>query len=330
MSTDVCIHSEFDLLSMSASVEFDDVGAGDGFAEAWARAWLSPPMLPYLMWMRPHQSIMPDDFGRASSFRALSIYQQCLHPLGIHHGILAPLARERERVLVIGCGRISRSFSDQERISLNMLAARLTDIRRAAQLMTVARLAEPRVGEDLSVTHVEFVVVNRFARPISMSDRAPTLIQAHVGPFSHVATRLPERFEHEVNRLVSGHAWLSARLGALELVSVPALPYTTIYLVHREHLSSKELAKALDTTEARAEVARRICRGHSRQEIASTKGISVRTVDAHLRDLRADLRVADRSHVVPEARRRVTDYLRERRLDPRPLSTPSRRTRRRA
>lgn len=314
---DFCWYAEIDTAMMRASAVFDSsLAHSSSLIDAWPGHMLEEPTLSHWKWSKPGFVMAISDFD-LTNFHRTGIYENHLHPLGIEHSLIAPILWTSNRIISIGCGREDHDFSVEDRFVLMLLSSHLSTCRRLCEAHSIARAHQPLVHDDLAVTQVELVVVDRDGRVRSMSSRAAEFIRdhrEHVGEFPRCSPRLPARLDTHVADTARGvgGARSSLQFPDLEIFTTNDGDAVSLYLCHREQLSFETLARAMGTTPRRAEIGRYLCRGKTREEIAKELGISSGTVRKHLEDLYKSLGATREVEAVNEIRRRVADYLRRR------------------
>lgn len=246
------------------------------------------------------------DFYSQPQWHRKGLYNELYRPWGLEDDLNMNWVASPPTVIGLVLARSRRSFTEGDRLQMDLLRPHFAQAWRNAQVVT--RVEHKIVLLRQMVENLEggFVVLNRRGEVQLITERARDLLAQYFAPIQPLARRLPEELgrwvRHQETQL-NGPNVPPARLplvveGDSRRLVVRLLPHSDHSLLYlEEHLTVPEPARLerLNLTRREAEVLAWVAQGKTNGEIGIIMGISWRTVRKHVEHFLVKLGVENRT-----------------------------------
>jgi DNA-binding CsgD family transcriptional regulator len=255
------------------------------------------PVLNHFMATGDGQALKISDFLSEEAFHALTLYQQAFRLVGVEDEMGFGVQCERRFVLGFSFHRSERSFTERDRLLLNLVRPHV--IRAYLQLEELASHQE--------LQHALQTALRENGLGVLILDSARKIVYKTPGVWDKIATHLPvlddeATLPKELARWVFGgsetpDAWsFSAEPTRLILRRNRQSENRVLLLVSEENsAATTERLARFNLTRREHEVLRWIADGKSNGEIATILGVSISTAKTHVEHVLAKLGVENRT-----------------------------------
>lgn len=263
---------------------------------------------------REGEELRVSDFLARSRFQRLRLYDQVHRMIGAEYQMTTDLPTTPPLEIGISLNRSDMSFSERERLLLDMLRPQLAQAHRNAEAATEVRRYLDSTRHAVEELDRGVVVLTLSGRVQWCTVRARELVNEYFGSFER-ADRLPADLRRWVERqrtLFSDNGVVPQlpeplildRLGQRLVVRFVSDPEENRHLLLLEKQTlpfSTRTLKSLGLTRREAEILVWIARGKTNNEVAKLLYISPRTVKKHLEHIYQKLGVESRTEAVSRA-----------------------------
>jgi DNA-binding NarL/FixJ family response regulator len=266
------------------------------------------PVIAYTKNKRGHGPVKLSDFVSQSQFHRLGLYQEFFRPIRIEDQMIMSFPSPRPVVIGIALNRNHRSFTERDRLLLNLayphllqayksaeawtrIAGELSSLKAALEQVHAPVIVLTHAGQVRAITSKAIKLIAKyFSGRLAPHDPLPELVrrwakqQGTALSDSSTAIREPLVIEREEGRLL-------IRLFSEQSQSL---------LLLEEH-SAPESRMGFGLTRREAEVLKWVARGKTNNYISAVLGTSPRTVQKHLEHVFEKLGVATRTAAAAKA-----------------------------
>jgi DNA-binding CsgD family transcriptional regulator len=269
-----------------------------------------------------------DFMSREQLLRSEPIYQRYMRYIGMEenmtlsfllpcessNSVCANLNGSSLKVDSIGIFRQDRSFTERDRILLNLLQPHLMQARQTAQSFTQLQQTQKKLQDCLETAGS--ILIGQEGRVHTMTQKAERLLKQYFHDFEHFSCGLPERLKQWVKyqrslltshngslkplsplKVEQGNKLLNVRFAA----DISKDQYLLFLSEQKRPVLSAELLETLGLSHREAEVLFLIMDGKTNPEIASALHLSISTVRKHLEHIYFKLGVQTRAAAVVSA-----------------------------
>ncbi len=278
-------------------------------AEILARHLDEHPMISYYRQSRNGRALKISDFLGQRQFHRLGLYHELYGPLGVEDQLAFALPMPAPLVVGIAFNRRKRSFTERERLLLDLARPYLAQTYQTAELLG-------RVVKAFDLVNRGLILLTTSGQCQFVSPRAERWLADYFGPTAELAGALPAALRDWVQRQ-------QAHLDQTDDVPPPAVPLVverdggqltirfippdefgdvaTLLLEERITRPSVTHLVALGLTRREIDVLQLVARGHSDAEIAGILVLHPRTVKKHLEHIYRKLDVTSRTAAIARA-----------------------------
>lgn len=270
------------------------------------------PVVNYYRSHRESRVLRISDLVAPRAFKKTAIYNEFYRRIGIDHQLTTALFSREGRCREIILDREKKDFTRKEVYILEMFTPHLDQAFAGSAYRNILQYENKRLKDSLESTGEGFLLVDTHARIIYRSSKADDLMAGCCEYNERSPGRLSPRLNAFLDRMIFRHAnplSASSRDSRLILkhsrgrviVRFAALPNTAgspreylLILKETPVQNGCQPLRSLGLTHRQAEILQLIARGNADAEIGNTLGISPRTVEKHLENIYAKLRVDNR------------------------------------
>jgi DNA-binding CsgD family transcriptional regulator len=276
-----------------------------GHRDIFAAHMAEHPIPTYFRQTGNGQAVKISDFLTQRQFHRLGLYQELFRRVGLEDQMAVSLAGPGSSEIGITLGRSRRSFTERERLLLELLRPHLAQVYANAQAAGAMRQEVSVLQQGLERSGQEMVVLSREGRLRRMTPRAHDWLTTYFGPTR--AEQLPEALRAWVSHqeAVLGRAddvpparepLRVQRDGTCLLVRHLCEAEQCLLLLEEQQTAVQSVSFEQDgLTRREAEVLQWVAQGKTNAEIGDILGISIRTVQKHLEHVYEKLGVETRT-----------------------------------
>ena len=259
--------------------------------EAFQRHINGHPVLTHNVTTGDGSAVRFADFLTQRKHRELALYNEFFRQLGIEDGLCIALAIPKPRVVGIGLHRDRWSFTERDKLVMNLVRPHLVQAWRNAKAVERLQGQIGLIRKALEMTDRGVMALDPSGRTRFATPRARSLIEEFFGGFS--LRRLPEVLECWLRRqqALLGSKEVAPALTPLEIVRegkrllgrlIPDDGINWLLLDEKiTEIRSASLTR-LGLTRRESEILVWVAQGKTNGEIASILGVSPRTVHKHM------------------------------------------------
>ena len=252
------------------------------------------------------------DLLSRADFHESAVYREVYRHIGCEDQMAFTLHATSETIVAMSMNRSRRSFTEEERASLNLLQPHLIQIYRNAELLTALQEKLAGVERMMDKLPVGLLLLNQRGKIKFATQLARRLIERYLQPASS-SDSLPSVL---TQWLAKTRAWLGHSLpnptgqfclegasGKLVVRSVreSGEDETILLLEERPGQPTAQSLRVLGLTARESEVLLWVTHGKTNQEIALILGSAARTVQKHLERIFSKLGVETRTAAASRA-----------------------------
>jgi DNA-binding CsgD family transcriptional regulator len=259
------------------------------------------------------------DLMTARQFRSLPIYKEFYRPLGLEHQIAFLLDTLEPLLVGVTLNRSARDFTEEDRLTLNLVRPHLIQAYRNAGTVTLSRRDIALVTQGIEDTGRAIVLVSREGAVLRTTPRACRWLALYFGwPGRGSSRRLPEALDR----------WLqeeTRKRSHSDAVGRPSVPFAIgndrgtltvrmlvqddqalLLLDERTRIAAHDPSfmhglHGIGLTPRESQVMSWVAEGKTNPEIAVILGMSTRTVQTHLEHVYRKLDVDTRAAATAKA-----------------------------
>ncbi|HWY78001.1 MAG TPA: helix-turn-helix transcriptional regulator [Verrucomicrobiae bacterium] len=246
------------------------------------------------------------DLLSRAGFHESAVYREVYRHIGCEDQMAFTLHATPETIAAMAMNRSRRSFTEEERASLNLLQPHLIQIYRNAELLTALQEKLAGVERMMHKLPVGLLLINARGRIKFATEHARRLMERFLQPAAS-SDCLPSVLSEWLSKTrvwnghslpnPTGHLCLEGPAGKLLVRSVREAGDDETMLVLEERPSERtaQSLRVLGLTARESEVLFWVTRGKTNHEVALILGSATRTVQKHLERIFSKLGVESRT-----------------------------------
>lgn len=247
------------------------------------------------------------DVVTRSAFHAMPIYGECYRQIDIDYQLAFILDMAKPLIVGVAMNRAAKDFSEEDRLTANLVRQHLTQAYRSAEAMMHAQDVINAFSDGIEKTEHGIILLSAGARILQTTPRARRWLGVYFGwPGRGSTERLPESLVR----------WLNERTTMKSVADVPTpfcienergiltvralRRHDAVLLLldertKRDSEASQEALQSVGLSHRESQVVWWVAQGKTNPEIALILGISARTVQTHLDHIYGKLDVQNRA-----------------------------------
>jgi len=252
------------------------------------------------------------DVIRRSAFHAMPIYGECYRQIDIEHQLAFILDMAKPLIVGVAMNRGAKDFTEEDRLTANIIRHHLIQAYRNAEIMTQAQHAISLLTEGIEEVERGIILLSANGGIVQTTPRARHWLGLYFGwPGRGSTKRLPEPLVRWLNEGtttksvadVSTPFCIEKESGVLTVRTLRKDHDVLLLLDERRKRDVKSLdaLKSVGLSDRESQVLRWVAQGKTNPEIAMILGLSARTVQTHLDHIYRKLDVQNRAAAAVKA-----------------------------
>ncbi|MFQ5779122.1 MAG: LuxR C-terminal-related transcriptional regulator [Terriglobia bacterium] len=274
--------------------------------EVWQQHMTEHAVLAHIVRTGDGQALKISDFQTRRQYQRTGLYDKLYRPLNVQDVLCVEPVVRVPRVAGIALSRDRRSFTEQERLLLNLVRPHLAQAWRNAK--KISRLEQQLRLLDRAVEEAGrgVIILDRRGQVRFLSTEAKRLLHEYFGSSWRRGGQLPADLERWIrcqqelptaSEVPPPRAALTVQLDGrrLEVRLLSEADQSLLLLEEQRESCDPAFLKPLGLTAREAEVLAWVARGKTNAEIGAILGLSPRTVQKHLERVFSKLGVENRT-----------------------------------
>ena len=284
----------------------------DALEHAWERHMTEHPVLAYVVRTGDGQAMKISDFLSRRQLHGLALYNEFYRLVGLEDSLTLALSASPSVVIGIALNRNARTFSEHDRLLLNLLRPHVLQAYRNAAAVTQMQQEASLMQQGMAGLDRTAIVLSRDGRLGMVTERARQWLAAYFGQSAVTMDRLPDALQrwlrHQQEPCSDGdvprpRAPLVIEQDSRRLVVrlMEEAEHSVLLLEEEQTTLSPAALTTLGLSRRETEVLTWVARGRSNYAIGVLLGCTEATVKKHLERIYTKLEVGNRTEAAARA-----------------------------